>query len=349
MSEKRDFQELVDNVISTDKCAGCGACFVVCPYKGVLEYVDEEPKLVGECKKCDVCLRVCPRYETSMEEMEDFVFDRKRTAEESFGVYRGLFMARSTDKKILERCQDGGLVTSLLVGALESGIIDGAIVSGVDPAKPWLPIPLVAKTREEIIENAGTRYSYSPNLLAIKEALSSGLKKIGFVGTPCQIQAIRKIQMVPLRKYAKAISFTVGLFCTESFSYEGLMIEKIQRDLGLNLEDVSKINIKGKLLVYMENGEVHKISLKEAKLYSRPKCQDCDDFSAELADISAGGIGLESWTMAIVRTDRGAEVFENAVDKGLIEVKKAEEFKSSLNLLVKLSKSKQRRATLKNC
>ena len=343
MSEKRDFQELVDNVISTDKCAGCGACFVVCPYKGVLEYVDEEPKLVGECKKCDICLRVCPRYETSMEEMEDFVFDRKRTAEDSFGVYRGLFMARSTDKKILEKCQDGGLVTSLLVGALESGIIDGAIVSGVDPTKPWLPIPLVAKTREEIIENAGTRYSYSPNLLAIKEALSSGLKKIGFVGTPCQIQAIRKIQMVPLRKYAKAISFTVGLFCTESFSYKGLMIEKIQRDLGSNLENIAKINIKGKLLVYMKNGEVHKIPLKEAKLYSQPKCQYCDDFSAEFADISAGGIGLDGWTMAIVRTDQGAEVFENAVDDGLLEVKKAEEFKSSLNLLVKLSKSKRRR------
>jgi len=49
--------------------------------------------------------------------------------------------------------------------------------------------------------------------------------------------------------------------------------------------------------------------------------------------------------MAIVRTDRGTEIFENAVDKGLLEVKKAEEFESSLNLLVKLSKSKRGRAT----
>lgn len=349
MSEKGDFQELVDNVVLLDRCTGCGACVVVCPYKGILEYVDKKPQLIGECKKCGICLRVCPRYETSMEEMEDFVFGRVRTAEESFGVYRRLFLARSTDKKILERCQDGGLVTSLLVGALESGIIDGAIVSGVDPAELWSPIPLVAKTGEEIIENAGTRYSYSPNLLAIKEALSVGLKKIGFVGTPCQIQAIRKIQMVPLRKYAKAISFTVGLFCTESFSYEGLMIKKIQRDLGLDLEAIAKINIKGKLLVYMENGEVHKISLKEAKLYSQPNCQYCDDFSAELADVSAGGIGLTGWTMTIVRTNKGTEVFENAVDKGLIEVKKAQDFESSLNLLVKLSRSKQERAASKNC
>jgi len=345
LSEKRDFQELVDNVISRGRCTGCGACFAVCPYKGVLEYENEEPRLASECKNCGICLRVCPRYETSMGEMEDFVFDRTRTAEESFGIYRELYIARSTDKKILKRCQDGGVVTSLVVGALESGMIDSALVSGIDPAKPWLPIPLVVKTSEGIIENAGTRYSYSPNLLAVKEALSNGLKKIGFIGTPCQIQAIRKIQKVPLKKYADAISFTVGLFCSESFSYEGLMIERIQRDLGLNLDGIAKINIKGQLQIYTKDGGVHKIPLKEAKLYSQQKCQNCDDFSAELADISAGGIGLEGWTMAIVRTDQGTEIFENAVDKGLLEVKKAEEFESSLNLLVKLSKSKRGRAT----
>ena len=342
MSEKKGFDELSKKVISTDICSRCGACVLVCPYAGVLDYADLSPRLVRECVDCGICLKVCPRYEPRMEKLESSVFGRPRTEEESFGIFKRILVARSRDGEVIKRCQDGGVTTTLLLGALESGVINGAIVSGVDPNIPWLPVPKVATTREEIIASAGTRYSFSPNLLAVKEALAKGLKKVAFVGTPCEVQAIRMIQQVPLRKYGDVIKFTIGLFCTESFSYEGLMLKGVKEGLGLDLKNVAKVNIKGKVLISTESGDLYKIPLKEAKQFSETKCQYCTDFSAELADISVGGVGLEGWTLTVLRTDKGVSVFEGAIEKGLLEVRPAEEFGSAVNLLVKLSISKRK-------
>ena len=342
MVEKKGFDELSKNVISTGECSRCGACVLVCPYKDVLEYSDLSPNLIGDCVDCGICLRVCHRYNAQKLKLEEFVFGRIRNPEESYGLYKRVIVAKSRDEEVLKSCQDGGVVTTLLIAALESGEIDGAIVSGLDPNTPWLPVPMVAMTRKEILKGAGTRYSFSPNLLALKEALSKGLKNVAFVGTPCEIQAIRMIQMAPLKKYGDIIKFTVGLFCTESFDYEGLMIKRIQEDLELDLNDVAKINIKGMILVSTVSGDLYKIPLKEAKQFAETKCQYCTDFSAELADISVGGVGLDGRTLTVLRTDMGTSIFEDTVKKGLLEVNPAEEFQSAMKLLVKLSNLKRK-------
>lgn len=340
MSDKLGFNELVSHVISRGLCTGCGACVAVCPFPNVLAYEHEEPKLVGECTNCGICPRVCPRYESSVTEMENFVFGRQREMDEEFGVYKQVLVARSTDEEVLRKSQDGGVVITILTSALESGLIDGAITSGVNPANPWLPSPSVVTTRSEMVANAGTRYSLSPGPTVLKNCVQVGLKKIAFVGTPCQILAIRRIQR-SLPKYGKNLALTIGLFCSESFSYTGLMIEKIQNELGLNLNDIEKVNIKGKFLIIMKTGEVREISLKEAKKFARPSCQYCDDFSAELADISCGGVGLDGWTYTVVRTDRGAEIFDNA--KKSLKIEPAENFQVPTKLLLKLSKGKRGR------
>jgi coenzyme F420 hydrogenase subunit beta len=68
----------------------------------------------------------------------------------------------------------------------------------------------------------------------------------------------------------------------------------------------------------------------------------CTDFSAELADISTGGLGLGGWTLTIIRTETGRELFEAAVKAGLIKTRPADEEKRALSLLVKLSKKKRK-------
>ncbi|KXA90852.1 hypothetical protein AKJ63_02150 [candidate division MSBL1 archaeon SCGC-AAA259D18] len=260
--------------------------------------------------------------------MENFVFGRKEKPEEEFGVYKRALVARSTDEEILRKSQDGGVVTTLLSSALESGLVDGAITSGTDPANPWLPSPSVVTTRSEVVANAGTRYSLSPGLLALKDCMKLGLGKIAFVGTPCQVQAVRRIQKF-LPKYANMLTLTIGLFCMENYSYDGLMIEKIQNELGLNLDDIEKINIKDKFLIRTKTGEIKEIPLEEAKKFVRPSCKNCSDFSAELADISCGGVGLKNWTYTVNRTDIGVDAFDNAVEEGLLEVEPTENFQAS--------------------
>jgi len=339
---KLSFEESLEKeVVSAEKCTGCAACVVVCPLR-CLVYSEEKPKIVNECTACGICAQICPRYDFSLPAIEKFVFGRERKPEENFGIYRRIVIAQARDKSILQVCQDGGVVTALLMFALENGLVDGAVVSGVSENRPFYPVPRLATTPKEVLECAGTRYFYSPNLIAFQEGIKQKKESLAFVGTPCQIHALRKIEMFPLKKYAKPLRLTIGLMCTESFTYEGLMEKHIQRELGINPHDISKMNIKGKVLVNTKSGEIKTISLKDAKKYTRKGCASCTDFSAELADISAGGLGLSDWTFTIIRTEKGEELFQNAEREGLLKTKPIEEERRAFDLLIKLSNRKRK-------
>jgi coenzyme F420 hydrogenase subunit beta len=148
--------------------------------------------------------------------------------------------------------------------------------------------------------------------------------------------------MVPLKKYSNPLQFTIGLMCTESFTYEGLMEKQIREDLGVDLHNVQKINIKAKILVTTTSGEVKTISLADAKQSTRKSCTLCTDFSSELADISVGGLGLSGWTFTVLRTEGGQELFESAEKAGLLKTRPFEKEERALSLLVRLSKRKRR-------
>lgn len=341
-NQKRGFEEtLLENVVLKEICAGCAACVLVCPY-GCLEYSEEKPNLIKKCETCGICPRVCPRFEFSQTTLEKTVFQRERRSDEEFGIHRRMAIARATQENIRPSCQDGGVVSALLIHALNNGIIDSAIVSATSQAKPLFPIPKLVSTPQEVLECAGTRYTYSPNLLALEEAIRQKRKSLAFVGTPCQLQAIRKIEAFPLKKYSNLIKFTIGLMCTESFTYAGLMQKHIQETLGVSLSDVVKINIKGKVLVTTKTRETKAIPLQEAKQYTRKGCLPCTDFSAELADISTGGLGLSGWTFTILRTSMGEEVFAGVEKAGAVQVRHVDEEKGALDLLIKLSTKKRK-------
>jgi len=338
--QKVSFEDSLGKFVLPSKCIGCGTCVVVCPFN-CLEYEDGQPRIVKTCQVCGICAQVCPKFGASMSELERFVFGRERREEEEYGVYRRLVIAQAKDESIRKFCQDGGIVTSLLVLALSNGTIDGAVVSGVGEQEPLRPVPRLATNLKDLLECAGTRYTYSPNVLALKEAMPQKRGKIAFVGTPCQISAIRKIQMIPLKKYSNAIAMTIGLFCSESFTYKGFVKECIQGNLGINPQDVKKINIKGKFLVETKSGEIRTFPLKEARKYVSRGCALSPDFSAELADISAGGLGLDGWTLTVLRTETGEKVFNEAEQEGIIRTRPIEDEENALNLLINISKRKR--------
>ena len=339
-SNKISFEDsLATEVIEAGKCAGCGACVVVCPYN-CLEYAGEKPHLVKECKICGICAQVCPRYRWELARAENFVFGRERKPEEEFGIQRRLAIAQATDDRILKVRQDGGVATALLSFALEKGLIDGAIVAGSNSEKPFYPTPKLATTSGDLLEAAGTKYSCSPNILALTDVLKQKKVNVAFVGTPCQIHAVRNLQMAGLKRLTAPLKFLIGLMCSECFMYEGLMENHIRGKLGINLGDIRKMNIKGKMLVTTDSG-VTSIPLAEIKQYARKSCGVCDDFSSELADISVGGLGLDGWTFTIIRTEKGEEVFSNAEKAGCLRTKPLEEGTFALNLLTKLTKKKR--------
>ena len=146
-----------------------------------------------------------------------------------------------------------------------------------------------------------------------------------------------------LKGFGEIVSFTVGLLCTEVFTYEGLMVQKIQDEMGIPLTEVKKFNVKGKVLVYKKSGELVEMSLHKAQEYARPECHHCGDFTAELADISCGGVASMDWTITLLRTRRGEELFDDMVARGLLDVRPMEEFENSMKVMLRLTKKQRDR------
>src|SRR5712691_10367440 len=104
------------------------------------------------------------------------------------------------------------------------------------------------------------------------------------------------------------------------------MNEIAQNRLGLDLDKLVRVNIKGKLLFYDDQGNETTYSLKDAHEFTRPGCLHCPDFAAEHADISFGGLGQsEGWTLTIIRTPQGKDIWGRAVAEGIVESRPATE------------------------
>jgi coenzyme F420 hydrogenase subunit beta len=259
------------------------------------------------------------------------------------GNYKTCVAARSTDKEILKGAQDGGIVTQLFAYALEEGIIDGAIVAGPSD-EPWKPEPIVATTKAELLAARGTKYTLSPNISLLKEATRSyGLDKVGIVGTPCQMQAVRKAQLYPIgmRDVPDKIALAIGIFCMENFPYQSL--EALVEDhCGLKMESVRKVDIgKGKFWAYTERGAVAQIPLKVTHKYEQPGCHVCLDYVSNLADVSTGSVGTpDGWSTVFVRTKIGDDVWSKANAAGCFETQDIASVKPGLELVTKLATEK---------
>jgi coenzyme F420 hydrogenase subunit beta len=348
------WRELYREVVDTGLCTGCAACVMACP-QDVLGYTDDYyPVQIGagmgvdQCvtgdRGCDICTRACPRFRTWETELDTELFGRPRTAEEVAGIARSMLLVRATDEAIHAVGQDGGLVSVLLIWGLENERIDGALTSEIvdDGRGPFDARPFLATTREDVLATAGSRYTYSANPLAMAEAEERKLKQIALVGMSCQASINGTVAARKVNKYKRRIALTIGLLCSKTFTYEGQ--EQVLAEHGIDIADVTKVNIKGRYIVWTRDGGYHEIPLKEFHPHTRPGCKLCPDFAAEHADIATGGIGAENdWTLAIVRTARGEEWMQGVIDAGLVEVKPAEDDEVAMNLLRKLSVVSRRR------
>jgi coenzyme F420 hydrogenase subunit beta len=287
---------------------------------------------------CDICTRACPRFRDWEVECDQALFGRAREPEEVTGVRRGVFLARATDPAVLAAGQDGGLVSALLVWGLATGRIEGALTSRLSATRTWDAEPFLATTPEEVLEAAGSRYTYAANPLAMKEAERRGLRRLALVGMSCQASINGTLQARRVNKYARRIEITLGLLCSKSFAYDG-MRQVVTGDYGIPLEDIAKVNIKGRFQLWRRStGEQVDIPLKQLAAATREGCKLCPDFAAEHADIATGGLGQrDGWTLAVVRTARGEAWLREAEGAGVVAVRPGEEDPAALALMAKLA------------
>ncbi len=355
--EKPQWAELFTEVVTSGLCTGCAGCIVACPHD-VLRYDDtgghykpfhvEEDGGPTDCthgiKGCTMCTRACPRFRTWEPEADVHLHGRERTDDEVSGIEGQVLLARATDPEVLAAGQDGGLVSALLIWALEHDVIDAALVSDLEgDGSTWKAVPAVATDRASVLRSAGSRYTYSANTLAYPEAVAGGAERIALVGMGCQASAPAIMAARKAGKIARRLSLSIGLLCSKSFD-DAIFPELFEARYGLARADMVKMNIKGVFQVWMRDGSYHEIPLKEAHGWTRDGCNACPDFAAEHADISTGGIGANAdWTLTLVRTERGRELIDAMVEGGALEVRPGSDDPGAVALLHKLSRVSRKR------
>ncbi len=338
---------LMDEIVNTGKCVGCAACVTICP-TDVFDFANELPADTrhDDCVQCILCADVCPVLSPPDATLPQALNFRAPAIDEGYGLYSYEVLSRATDPKVLARAQDGGTVSVILLDRLERGVIKGAILGDVEPLDPQVGRHILATTPEEILSCQGSRYTYSPNTLAFKEAMERDVRPVAVVGVPCQVDGVRQqqhsgIRLAMNRWFRDNVPLVIGLLCSEAFTHES--IAGLSKRFGVDRRDIENINIKGKVILSIKGGRTEELKLKEFQQYARPACLYCRDYSVEQADISAGGIGLDGWTYTVVRTEAGHEAFQAVVDAGLVETRPVSDAPRSKKLMIRLSKMKMDR------
>ncbi len=333
----KTFHDLVEDVQNPGLCHRCGGCVTFCTAVnyGALELDSEGKPRYGDeakCIECGLCHSICPEIDELDEETQ------KRLAWiPPIGRVIETAIVRASDPEVRRRATDGGAVTALLLHLFETGRIDGAIVT--KPSDSYQREPFLAETRVDILDAAGFSFdtshgmkSYSDYYITygqIREfepLIRKGLQRIAFVGTPCQIKSVRRMQILNIIP-SDTIKYCLGLFCSGNFVFGPKQQEKIARIGGFEFGDVRKLNIKEDLIIHLNDGRVKTVMLDELEFMKRFACYFCPDYSAEYADISFGGIGAgEGWTTVMTRTSAGRTIMAEARSKKSVEDYRRDEF-----------------------
>lgn len=325
---KKGWKELDQEIIKSGKCVFCGACGAFCLN---IKYDREKeiPIEDGSCEEANtcrdgfgVCYNVCPKTgidQIPLDLLDKWTFGKKH--DKILGHYIKIVSARLTDLGKSMTSREAGPITGLLSAAMEEGKIDAAIVNGKD--EKFRPEPMIASIKEDLIGSVGYKPTLSPTLSLIGEAINKEYKDIAVVGTPCQMQALAKLRNHPRFDFEAydLVTLAIGTFCFGTF-YNQLLAEALERK-GVNLNAIEKVETdksKFKLLVTTSSGTTEYPLSELYEKAIRKACFSCSDYTSSFADISVGDVGSEEgWNTIIIRTPRGEEIFNLALEKGFIE------------------------------
>jgi len=333
---------LLKNVINTGLCTACGTCVAVCPKEMItFDYENERPVASLSCKsRCSLCFKVCPGKDIPVPDLEKFIFGRERNLRDlkefKLGISRKSLKGYATDLKIRKNGASGGVVTALLVYGKEMGLIDGAIVAGMDEDEPWKTVPKFATNTEEIRKAAQSKYVMVPNNLLLRETQKKEVKKIALVGCPCHIHGLRKIQLLNQPKpVAQKVEIAIGLYCGMNYPFQATR-HILSVVFGFkSLHQVKKLEYRGgpsnqDFLVEKKDGKIFSIPTEECRHIfmhmRRERCSMCFDWGADLADLSIGDIFYPGtvkkvlyWSNITIRTRKGLEWIRKAQESGYIK------------------------------
>jgi len=328
--------EPVSIVYDAGACCQCGWCAAICPVNAI--EVDAETLKIDDavCMKCGLCFTVCPRS-FSIDQMNEAIkkLDKSLNWSDKIGAYINTYTGSTKNDEIIKVRQDGGVVTTIAEYLLKNKLVD-AVIAVQHSDRLWKPEPVIIDDVKQLYKTAGTKYANSPSLSIIDQAKK--YEKLAFVGVPCMMKALEKGNLFPSGlPFFKNIKYRIGLFCMESFPYEGI-IQLAREQFDKDINELTKMNIGGgKFIIRLKSGEQLDVPLKEVQKYARDSCHFCEDLTSDYADFSVGSIGSQDgWSSVITRTKEADDIYNEIIKNGALESKSLNEVKPGLFLVKKI-------------
>ena len=363
--------ETVSGVVENGMCVSCGACVVAAGFKGIAWGYDKKLALHVpnvdrpglEIDKGDA-FAVCPGKGVEIMRLAETIRSPNAAYDVQLGYVLDACAARTTDARLLEKASSGGMVTGVAHFLLSTGRVSGVICTrfayGPDGPKPQA---IIVRDLEGLIECQGSKYCP----VSIHEALD-GMRRsnevVAFVGTPCQIEALR-VMMERLPWLRQKIGIVIGCFCGGMKDYREM--HALIRRQGIAPSEVVRFSYRGggqpgRMLIEDSHGRVktrpYPDYCTDTGFKKLERCRLCVDGTAELADLACGDAWLpkftesgKTWSIAMARNERASDLLREMKGKGLIETQtiSPEEIKysQSSNLSSKKTRQKARRRLYK--
>lgn len=236
-----------------------------------------------------------------------------------------MYIARSSDKAILEKAEHGGAVSSLLKFALESKRVNAVLATKARDNNRYDGIPVLVTEPEEVVGTSGALHCSSPNIArCLKEYLdgASGLK-VAVVCKPCDAKAI--IELAKRTQVNLDNLLLVGLNCTGTLpSAKAKMMMKVEFEV--DPADVVAEDIEDNTLtIRLKDGtekEKDLAELEEKGYGRRENCRRCETNIPIMADVACGKWGTtdKNTTFIEVCSERGSDFIKAAIEAGYIKV-----------------------------
>jgi coenzyme F420 hydrogenase subunit beta len=322
-------------------CTRCGSCSGVCPTDAIKIGPDFYPELIADrCISCGLCGDICPGKEVRYGDLAEQVFGERFVDRGFDGWVEKTYVGFSTDERLRKGGAGGGVATGLLAYLLQSGAVEGCLVTRMNKDKPWLGEPFIARTYEELCQSQGSRYHTIPlNTLWAEMRRSPGRYAAAML--PCQTHGYRNLQKHD-PELANMLHCVVGLFCGGAL--EPALTSDMLKVRGISREDIQDFQFRGgdwpgQMRAILKDGTARPLHYSNYKdgaynyftsLYMPERCQTCLDGSNEFADLSIsdawtrdekGDYKFKEHSRILVRTARGAELLRTASESGTLVLK----------------------------
>ena len=276
-------------------------------------------ELCSECGLCDTYYihyvkEACAFLNQQIAELETIAHGKSRNLDDEndwyFGVHQEMMAAQK--KEPIEGAQWTGIVSTIACEMLEKGLVEGVVCVQNTKEDRFQPMPVIARTSEEVLAARVNKPTLSPNLSILEQIEQSNLKRLLVIGVGCQIQALRAVE----KELGLEKLYVLGTPCVDNVTREGLQkfLETTSRspDTVVHYEFMQDFRVHFK----HQDGSVEKVpffGLKTNKLKDvfAPSCMSCFDYVNSLADLVVGYMGAEfGWQWIMVRNDTGKEMLE---------------------------------------